>query len=441
MEVINHSFWLMLSYQSIGVGCYSIFKFFQQKTSYRLFFGLFMLSFGISYFTVHLYLFDHHPTLIYLFPLTFSSTMLVTPFYYLYQKSLFSSGHTVIKNELKHFFPSLMIFFILLPFYILILSGKVELLDTIYGKLLLKDNPEDKTFLIEFLISTLVLIQLLTYAFIFIRKRNKRKLFTQLSTTGLQGLPKAMSYSNLLFILSVLWLLGARPDYISFQAFGGFAFVFVMLLLNTWLTYLNLQYHKIAFSVIIPSESIDTKDDLLFSANQDATHLMPAIEDHKYNSSCLCKSLKEELMKSLEILMHESEPFINPKLKIDDVAVLLGTNTKYLSQVINETYGKNFHTYLNDHRCAKVIRLFEDKTYDEYSIEGIASTCGFNSRSSFVASFKKYTGKLPSAYRHDMKVISSRKKSVLPASSGASAAKAAAAKTTKAASTAAAKTS
>ncbi len=106
----------------------------------------------------------------------------------------------------------------------------------------------------------------------------------------------------------------------------------------------------------------------------------------------MCENLKEELLASLLLLMKQKEPFTNSKIKIDDIAEMLNTNTKYLSQVINERFGKNFHTFLNDYRCAKVIKLFHDPEYDDYSIEGISSTCGFNSRSSFVASFKNIQG-------------------------------------------------
>ena len=42
--------------------------------------------------------------------------------------------------------------------------------------------------------------------------------------------------------------------------------------------------------------------------------------------------------------------YLNEKLTLDHLAEKLNTNSKYLSQVINEFYGKNFYSYINSYR-------------------------------------------------------------------------------------------
>lgn len=43
--------------------------------------------------------------------------------------------------------------------------------------------------------------------------------------------------------------------------------------------------------------------------------------------------------------------------------------------------------------------LGNDKEYGHISLQGVAETVGFKSRTTFIAAFKQFVGMLPSAYR------------------------------------------
>lgn len=51
------------------------------------------------------------------------------------------------------------------------------------------------------------------------------------------------------------------------------------------------------------------------------------------------------------------KPYLDPKLKITDVAFGLNTNRSYVSGLINREYGKNFNRYINDKRLEELDRL------------------------------------------------------------------------------------
>jgi len=97
------------------------------------------------------------------------------------------------------------------------------------------------------------------------------------------------------------------------------------------------------------------------------------------------------------------KPYFYNKLTIENVADALHTNSKYLSQVINENYNNNFYTYINTHRINDAKEMLLSDKYENYSMEGIAKTVGFNSKSSFNTAFKKYTSFTPSEYKSDLK--------------------------------------
>ncbi len=102
--------------------------------------------------------------------------------------------------------------------------------------------------------------------------------------------------------------------------------------------------------------------------------------------------------------------YLNPDLLLADVAGSLNTNTAYVSRIINEKHGINFASYLNELRIKEARHLLSETKYRNISIEGIAMSVGFNSKSSFYSAFKKFTGVTPSFYLISVKNIQNQKK-------------------------------
>jgi AraC-like DNA-binding protein len=98
--------------------------------------------------------------------------------------------------------------------------------------------------------------------------------------------------------------------------------------------------------------------------------------------------------------MQDEKIFINHKLSIEDVAFKLQTNTKYISQIINETYNKNFYNFINSYRIEEAKKLLVLTENEKYSILGIAQSVGFVSKSTFNVAFKHFTGLTPTEYKN-----------------------------------------
>jgi AraC-like DNA-binding protein len=66
---------------------------------------------------------------------------------------------------------------------------------------------------------------------------------------------------------------------------------------------------------------------------------------------------------------------------------------------MNEVLGVNFYDLVNKYRVEEAKQLLTDPRYDRYTILRVASDAGFNSKTTFNAVFRKFTGVTPSYYR------------------------------------------
>ena len=90
--------------------------------------------------------------------------------------------------------------------------------------------------------------------------------------------------------------------------------------------------------------------------------------------------------------------FLQPQLSLIELAQKLETNTAYLSRIINEHFDANFSNYLNKLRVREAQLMFAENKQQSMTLEGIAGSVGFHSRSTFNSAFKKITGVTPSIY-------------------------------------------
>ncbi len=111
---------------------------------------------------------------------------------------------------------------------------------------------------------------------------------------------------------------------------------------------------------------------------------------------------KQQILDRLNQNFIQTKQYLRADISIEKVAAMLGTNSKYLSEVIHHVYGQSFPVFLNYLRIQEAIRLFKEGKGHHYSIEGISQMVGFNSKSTFNAAFKKFTGVTPSYFRREV---------------------------------------
>lgn len=126
-------------------------------------------------------------------------------------------------------------------------------------------------------------------------------------------------------------------------------------------------------------------------------------KENRHKQSKLDEGEKQKLLDNLNQLMINEKPFLQKTCSIDELAKKLSSNRQYLSQLINKHFEKNFNNYINEYRIREARVLLVDKEHDKYTIEGVSKIVGFNSRTSFIAAFKRYTGVTPSFFKSTYK--------------------------------------
>lgn len=102
---------------------------------------------------------------------------------------------------------------------------------------------------------------------------------------------------------------------------------------------------------------------------------------------------------TLKTFMQRNEPYLDSSLTIQDLAEQLKMPVKDLSVLINLYMNKHFFDFINEYRIEKAKKILKDPSQKEQTVLEILYQVGFNSKSSFNTSFKKYTGKTPTDYR------------------------------------------
>ena len=109
----------------------------------------------------------------------------------------------------------------------------------------------------------------------------------------------------------------------------------------------------------------------------------------------------ENYAEEIAILDHyfvSSKAFLQPNLTISEVAVATGLPVRELSYLINSYYKKRFSDYLNEMRITHFLTQVDTSSLDSFTIESIALSAGFSSRSSFYRAFNRFYGCTPSEY-------------------------------------------
>ena len=94
--------------------------------------------------------------------------------------------------------------------------------------------------------------------------------------------------------------------------------------------------------------------------------------------------------------------YLQNDLTLSQLATAIGTNRTYLSQHF-ALDGITYNTYINSLRIRHFIRLCQKAVDDRRAVtaQELAFESGYRSYSTFLAAFKKYTGKTVTAWMHD----------------------------------------
>ena len=123
----------------------------------------------------------------------------------------------------------------------------------------------------------------------------------------------------------------------------------------------------------------------------------------KYAKIALSQEKMEHYSKKLTQYMETEKPFLNPSLNVNELAYKLSIPSHYISQILSRRLNQNFYHFVNKYRIEESKRILADKANNKKTVLEVLYEVGFNSKSTFNAIFKQYTGVTPTQFINSQK--------------------------------------
>lgn len=118
---------------------------------------------------------------------------------------------------------------------------------------------------------------------------------------------------------------------------------------------------------------------------------------NKTDMNCVeSKVVDDSVAVRIESLFVDQNIFLNPCLKLSDVAKMIGSNRTYVSNYFNRQKQMTFYEYVNRKRIEHACRLL---IQTDDNLNAISENSGFNSLSTFHRVFVKLKGCTPTDFR------------------------------------------
>jgi len=230
---------------------------------------------------------------------------------------------------------------------------------------------------------------------IYILKKHIQKAKNQSSNTQIEFLNwlQYFSYVYLILMIAELTRLGLTYYFKWNPAENEIITNLLATLLIQYIIYQSIvQPEKLFFKGIIPTPSTEKM----------TTSLVEEIEQSNTDH--------QAFINKLEKYMDTQKPYLQPNLKIHELANQLQVPPHFLSKIINQQLGINFYTFINNYRIEAFKKQVTNPKNQHLTLTGIALNVGFNSKASFNRIFKKHTNQTPTAYIQQKTVSTSKNK-------------------------------
>ncbi len=256
-----------------------------------------------------------------------------------------------------------------------------------------------------FLVRNILPVIMLPYfvAVYYLLKRHQTNLKLIVSNTSQINLEWLIQFLYILFITLFIWLN---------DAIFGIPYITEATNMIYAICIFFLAYYSIQQKTIFAFKQKDTQEivDLFKNAQSDPLPGVPEqdegaepVSSEKSKFRLLTDTQLENLTLQLSSLMEQEKIFLDNDLNLSIIAKKLGISIHEASFLINKTTKDNFYNYVNKFRVEEAKRLLSSKKMEELNILGIAFASGFNSKTTFNTTFKKYVGISPTQYSKEQK--------------------------------------
>lgn len=119
--------------------------------------------------------------------------------------------------------------------------------------------------------------------------------------------------------------------------------------------------------------------------------------------------LVDELYEKIVNALFIQKKYRDSKYSAKKLAEEIGTNTRYISAVVNLRFHQNYSCLVNEYRIKEAMYMLMDKRFEDYTMEEISKTVGFANRQSFYAAFFRIKGCSPRAYKNAQQLSKKQK--------------------------------
>ena len=131
------------------------------------------------------------------------------------------------------------------------------------------------------------------------------------------------------------------------------------------------------------------------------TEIEPEIEPKSKSNLNLTEEEARNILHSLHNVMKTEQLYLSKKCLEQQVASHTKIPVHHISYVINTFTLYSFNDFVNVYRVEHVCRILQNGPDKKLTLEAIGYECGFRSKVSFYAAFRKFTGTTPAEYLKD----------------------------------------
>ena len=115
--------------------------------------------------------------------------------------------------------------------------------------------------------------------------------------------------------------------------------------------------------------------------------------------SLVSPRMMDEMQEKILAIIVMQKKYRDKDYSAKKLAEDLGTNTRYISAVVNVRFHMNYTSFVNKYRIDEAMTILVDKRYQNLRMEEVSDMVGFANRQSFYASFYRFVGITPREYR------------------------------------------
>ncbi len=325
------------------------------------------------------------------------------PALYLYIRSVLFDDFKLKKSDLFHLIPFFLILLSLIPYYANLPETKIEIVNKIrLTKNLVSDNYFEvwpwtismllrPLYYIFYILLSSKLIQ--NYESYVKTKKANRESYYKYFTIWINFLMAALSMIAGVFIfLNIIYVFYDETNQHLYLQMVEVLIVFVLALLN------------MSF-LLIPTLSFGLPK---------AIHITHSSEDSS-NSEMVAESttvqeislLTDDYVKMMKMQIDEyiiDKPYIHQSFNKVNLSAAMNIPLHHLSYFFNQIVEKSFADWRNELRIEYAIEMIKEGKAKLVTLDTIARESGFSNQTTFISSFKKYTGTTPNNFIKGAKV-------------------------------------